>query len=241
MTEASLADAERRLGRPLPADLRARYLFADGSGDDARGRPDECYADPELRSGGVPQDMPPGLQAVLIQTNAPTSPMDLTPLAAAPHLRRLELKRRPVTDLAPIRDLPVESLAVDLHGGDLTPLNGHRHLRSLDLATTATTDLTPLRTASNLHGLDLSQAVVQDLTVLADFPHLRYPALTGSQWAVLLDEDKVPPSSAAARLAERDASRTETLSWAARLGLPVGASFVISGTLASDGEIGRTR
>ncbi|MFJ9448073.1 SMI1/KNR4 family protein [Kitasatospora sp. NPDC101235] len=32
-----LADAERRLGRPLPADLRALYLLADGSGDDAPG------------------------------------------------------------------------------------------------------------------------------------------------------------------------------------------------------------
>ncbi|MFG2918096.1 SMI1/KNR4 family protein [Kitasatospora sp. NPDC048298] len=372
VTEVALADAERRLGRPLPADLRALYLLADGSGDDALGLfgnlswiplarlvdanadlrepmwtgwenhwdaavldadppgtvrrchehpawlpfataddgnylavdmspahagrpgqviqigrdyddgplhvcdsvtsllahyldlldrgayeveeadidvdciefvqgPDESYADPELRSGGIPQDVPPGLQAVLIQTNAPTSPLDLTPLAAAPHLRRLELKRRPVTDLTPLRDLPVESLAVTLHSGDLTPLKGHRHLRSLDLATTATTDLTPLRTAPNLHGLDLSQAAVQDLTVLVDFPHLRYLALTSSQWAVLLDKDKVPPSLAAARLAERDASRAEALSWAARLGLPVGASFVFSGTLASDGEIGRAR
>ncbi|MEV7189948.1 hypothetical protein [Kitasatospora sp. NPDC093102] len=130
-------------------------------------------------------------------------------------------------------------MAVDLGGGDLAPLKGHRHLSSLDLATTATTDLTPLRTAPNLRGLDLSQAAVQGLTVLAEFPQLRHLALTGSQWAVLLDEDKVPPSLAAARLAERDTSRAEALSWAARLGLPVGASFVISATLASDGEIGR--
>lgn len=354
VTEAALADAERRLGRPLPADLRALYLFADGSGDDACGlfgnlswipldrlvaasadlrepvwsgwenhwdavvldadppgtvrrchehpawlpfataddgnylavdmspahaghpgqviqigrdyydgplhvcdsvtsllaryldlldrgayeveeadvdyidfveSPCESGSDPELRSGGIPHAVSPGLQAVLIQTNAPTIPMDLTPLAAAPHLRKLELKRRPVTDLTPIRDLPVESLAIDLHGGDLTPLKGHRHLSSLDLATTATTDLTPLRTAPNLRGLDLSQATVQDLTVLAEFPQLRYLALTGSQWAVLLDEDKVPPSLAAARLAERDTSRAEALSWAERLGLPIWSVF----------------
>ncbi|WP_030277066.1 SMI1/KNR4 family protein [Streptomyces sp. NRRL B-24484] len=370
VTEAALADAERRLGRPLPADLRALYLAADGSGDDACGLfgnlswmplarlvganadlrepvwtgwenhwdavvldadppgtvrrchehpawlpfataddgnylavdmspahaglpgqvieigrdyydgplylcdsvtsllaryldlldrgayeveeddvdyidfvegPREPGSDQELRSGGIPHTVSPDLQAVLIQVNAPTSPMDLTPLAAAPHVQKLELKRRPVTDLTPLRNLPVESLAVSLHGGDLAPLEGHPHLSSLDLATTAPADITPLRTAPNLRCLDLSQATVQDLTVLADFPHLRYLALTGSQWAVLLNEDKVPPSLAAARLAERDASHAEALSWAARLGLPVGASYVISGTLASDGDTGYTR
>ncbi|MFD8999042.1 SMI1/KNR4 family protein [Streptomyces abikoensis] len=369
VSEASLADAERRLGRPLPPDLRALYLFADGSGDDARslfgslgwiplaqlvaanadrrepvwtgwedhwdavvldadppgtvrrchehpawlpfataddgnylvvdmspahaGRPGQVIQvgrdyyegplyicdsvtsllaryldlldrgayevgegddyigfvedpyesgfDPELLSGGIPHAVPSGLQAVLIQFNAPTSPLDLAPLAVAPRLRRLDLKRRPVTDLAPIRDLPIESLAVSLHDGDLAPLEGHRHLRSLDLATSTTIDLTPLRTAPNLHGLDLSQAAVQDLTVLAEFTHLRYLALTGSQWAVLLDENKVPPALAAARLSERDASRVGALSWAARLGLTVGAPFVVSGTLASDSETGRTR
>ncbi|WP_063795051.1 SMI1/KNR4 family protein [Kitasatospora sp. MBT66] len=376
VTEAALADAERRLGRPLPADLRALYLFADGSGEDACGLfgnlgwvplarlvaanaglrepvwtgwennwdavvldadppgtvrrcrehpawfpfataddgnylavdmspahagrtgqviqigrdyydgplyvcdsvtsllaryldlldrgayevegdgidyidvmddSDSCesWADPELRSRGIPHEVSPAVQAVLIQVNAPTSPMDLAPLATAPHLRRLELERRPVTDLSPLRDLPVESLAVDLPGGDLAPLQGHRHLGSLDLATTTATDLTPLRTAPKLRGLDLSRAAVQDLTVLADFPHLRYLALTGNQWAVLLNEGKVPPSLAAARLAERDASRDEALSWAARLGLPVGTPFVVSGTFAADDAaadaIGRTR
>ncbi|MEU3574356.1 SMI1/KNR4 family protein [Kitasatospora sp. NPDC036755] len=370
VTEAALADAERRLGRPLPADLRALYLFADGSGDDASGlfgnldwiplarlvaanadlrepvwtgwqnhwdavvldaappdtvrrchehpgwlpfataddgnylavdmspapagRPGQvieigrdhydgplhvcdsvtsllaryldlldrdAYAveeddvdfidflegprvpgsDAELRSGGIPHDVPPDLQALLIHVNTPTGPMDLTPLAAAPHLRRLRLEGRPVTDLTPVRDLPVESLAVDLHGGDLAPLGGHRHLRSLDLSTTTATDLAPLRTAPNLHGLDLSRAAVRDLTVLAEFPRLRYLALTGSQWAVLLAGGQVPPSLAAARLAEPDTSHAEALSWAERIGLPLGAPFVLSGTLAPDGETDRTR
>ncbi|MFF4161378.1 hypothetical protein [Streptomyces sp. NPDC001678] len=224
-------------------DLLDRGAYEVGEGDDYIGfvaDPYESGFDPELLSGGIPHDVPSGLQAVLIQVNAPRSPLDLTPLAAA-HLRRLDLKRRPVTDLTPIRDLPIESLAVSLHDGDLAPLEGHRHLSSLDLATNTTIDLTPLRTAPNLHGLDLSQATVQDLTVLADFPHLRYLALTASQWASLLDENKVPPALAAARLSKRDASRTEALSWAARLGLTVGASFVISGTLTSDSETGRTQ
>jgi cell wall assembly regulator SMI1 len=33
VTEPQFAAAERRLGRPLPADLRALYLEADGDGD----------------------------------------------------------------------------------------------------------------------------------------------------------------------------------------------------------------
>ncbi|MFI9106661.1 hypothetical protein ACIGXA_39815 [Streptomyces fildesensis] len=81
--------------------------------------------------------------------------------------------------------------------------------------------------------MDLSQATVEDLTVLAGFPDLRYLALTGSQWALLLDEDKVPPTLAAARLTEGDASRDEALSWAARLGLPVGTPLIVSGTAAA--------
>ncbi|MFG2820917.1 SMI1/KNR4 family protein [Kitasatospora sp. NPDC048365] len=367
VTEADLADAERRLGRPLPADLRALYLLADGSGDDAcglfgnlgwmplarlvadnadlrepvwtgwehhwdavvldtyppgmvrrclehpgwlpfataddgnylavdmsparAGQPgqviqigrdyydgplyvcdsvtsllaryldlldrgayeveedDVDYIDflegprdsgskPEWQSGGIPRVVSPDLQTVHIPVDAPVGPLDLSPLAAAPHLRELGLKRRPVTDLAPIRDLPIESLAVSLDGGDLAPLEGHQHLGSLDLATTTPADITPLRTAPNLHGLNLCQAVVEDLTVLAEFPNLRYLALTGSQWDVLLNEGKVPPSLAAARLVEGDATLADALAWAARLGLPVGPSFVVSGTLASDGSPG---
>ncbi|GAA2154241.1 hypothetical protein GCM10009760_52970 [Kitasatospora kazusensis] len=365
VTTTALDDAERRLGRPLPADLRALYLIADGSGDEApdlfdnlrwlplerlvaanehdrepvwsgwetswnsvvldadpldavrrcrqhpgwlpfataddgnylavdmspapAGRPGQVIQsgrdyddgplyvcdsvtsllarylelleqgayeveedevdyieftedprgtgfDPELRTDGIPHDVPPGIQAVLIQSGAPAGPMDLTPLTAAPHLRRLELKRRPVADLSPLRALPVESLGVTLHGGDLAPLEGHQYLTSLDLATSVPIDITPLRTIPNLRGLDLSEAVVQDLTALAGFPDLRYLALTGSQWAVLLDQGELPSTLAAARLAEADASRGEALSWAERLGLTAGEPFSVTGTLDLDGE-----
>ncbi|MGV9269541.1 SMI1/KNR4 family protein [Kitasatospora sp. NPDC003701] len=363
VTEAALDDAERRIGRPLPDDLRALYLVADGSGDDACGLfgnlgwmsldqlvvanarlrepvwtgweiawdtvvldadppdtvrrcrehpawlpfataddgnylavdmsparagrqgqviqigrdydegplhvadsvtsllgrflelmdqgaygveedevgyiefvEDTCGAgsDPELRTVGIPGDVPPGLQAVLIQVRAPAGPMDLAPLTAARHLRRLELKRRPVVDLSPVRTLPVEFLSVTLHGGGLAPLSGHRHLASFDLAADSPTDITALRSVPNLRCLDLSQAAVQNLTVLSDFPALRYLALTARQWAVLLDGNKVPATLAAARLVERDASRDEALSWAGRLGLSTGEPLRISGTLTSE-------
>ncbi|MER7755256.1 SMI1/KNR4 family protein [Kitasatospora sp. NPDC097643] len=365
VTTTALDDAERRLGRPLPADLRALYLIADGSGDEApdlfgdlrwlplerlaaanehdrdadwsgwesswnsvvldadpldtvrrcrqhpgwlpfataddgnclavdmspapAGRPGQVIQygddyddgpryvcdsvtallarylelleqgayeveedvvgqleftedprepgfDPELRIDGVPLDVPPGLQAVLIHSDGPAGALDLAPFTAAPHLRRLELGRRPVADLSPLRALPVESLGVTLHGGDLAPLEGHRYLTSLGLATSAPIDITPLRTIPNLRCLDLSQAEVRDLTALADFPDLRYLALTGSQWAALLDQGELPPTLAAARLAEADASRCEALSWAERLGLAAGEPFSVTGTLGLDGE-----
>ncbi|MET8699789.1 hypothetical protein ABZW10_13095 [Kitasatospora sp. NPDC004723] len=103
----------------------------------------------------------------------------------------------------------------------------------------ANADLAPLLTAPRLQGLDLSQAVVQDLTVLAGLPQLRYVALTGGQWAVLLDGGKVPPTPAAARLAGRDVPRAEALAWEKPLGLPAGAPFAVSGTLAADGGADR--
>ncbi|MEV6211813.1 SMI1/KNR4 family protein [Kitasatospora sp. NPDC051914] len=361
VTTAELDDAERRIGRPLPADLRAMYLVADGSGDDAPGLfgnlgwmplarlvaanadlrepvwsgwenswdtvvldadpPDtvrRCHGHPawlpfataddgnylavdmspapagrrgqviqigrdysdgpvyvadsvtsllgrylelldrgayaveeddpdfidfletpsdpcpeyELLADGIPHDVPATLQAVLIQFRAPTDPMDLTPLTAATRLRRLELKQRPTTDLTPLRALPVEALTVTLDGGDLAPLEGHRHLAFLDLATGTPVDITPLRTVPNLRCLDLSQADVRNLAVLADLPDLRYLALNGQQWTDLLDQGKLPTTLAAARLAGTGVSRDEALIWAERLGLDGGEPLHMTGTLA---------
>ncbi|MFE2729047.1 hypothetical protein [Kitasatospora sp. NPDC059327] len=135
-----------------------------------------------------------------------------------------------------MRALPVESLGVTLHGGDLAPLEGHRHLASLDLATTNPIDITPLLTVPNLRGLDLSRANVRDLTALAEFPDLRYLALNGRQWAALLDHGGLPPTLAAARLAEAEASRDEALSWAERLGLAAGEPLCVTGAIAPDNE-----
>lgn len=184
--------------------------------------------DPERIVGEIPSEVPPGLQAIHI--NDAASPVDLTPLTAAPNLRLLHLNRCATADLTPVRALPVESLRVTLDGGDLTLLEGHRDLTSLDLGTTAPIDISPLRTAPNLHGLDLSRAGVRDLTVLADLPDLRYLALTARQWTVLLDEGKAPPTLAAARLAD-DASLDEALAWAARLGLDTRGALRTTGIL----------
>ncbi|MGO4755946.1 SMI1/KNR4 family protein, partial [Streptomyces sp. 2MCAF27] len=184
---------------------------------------------PERIVGEIPDEIPPALQA--IHVNDAAGPVDLTPLTAAPNLRLLHLNRCATADLTPLRALPVESVRVTLDGGDLTPFEGHRHLASLDLGTADPIDIAPLRTVPNLRGLDLSRAVVRDLTVLADLPDLRYLALTARQWATLLDEGKAPPTLAAARLADEDATLDEALTWSARLGLNTEDALRANGTL----------
>ncbi|MEU7279027.1 SMI1/KNR4 family protein [Streptomyces sp. NPDC045431] len=178
--------------------------------------------------GGMPDEVPPSLQALHI--NDAPDVVDLAPLTAAPRLRRLHLNRSTTGDLTPVRDLPVESLRVTLVDGDLAPLAGHAHLTSLGLTTTAPTDLTPLRTVPHLRGLDLSGADTPDLTALAGLPELRYLALTGRQWAALLDAGAVPPALAAAQLADRDATLDDALAWAARLGLDTANALHSAGT-----------
>ncbi|AVH58068.1 MULTISPECIES: SMI1/KNR4 family protein [Streptomyces] len=192
-----------------------------------------CDPDPQQIIGDTPDEVPPTLQAIHI--NDAKGLVDLAPLTAAPNLRRLHLNRSTTADLTPVRELPVESLRVTLDNGDLTPLSGHPHLTSLDLTTTVPADLTPLRAVPHLRGLDLSGAEVPDPSVLADLTDLRYLSLTGRQWATLLDEGGVPPTVAAARLAEADATLDDALAWAARLGLTTDNALRVTGTLKTTG------
>jgi hypothetical protein len=127
-----------------------------------------------------------------------------------------------------------QSLRCTIEGCDLAALNGHRHLRSLDLGTRAPVDITPLRTVPNLRGLDLSRAEVNDLSVLVGLDDLRYLALTASQWNRLLGGGEIPPTLAAARLADRDASLDQALAWAARLGLDTTDAIRVTGNLRTE-------
>lgn len=145
--------------------------------------------------------------------------------------RRLHMNRCATADLAPIRALPVESLRVTLDGGDLTPLEGHGHLASLGLGSSAPVDIAALRTVPSLRAVDLAQADVRDLTVLADLPELRYLALSARQWATVLDQGKAPRALAAVRLADEDAPLDEALAWSARLGLDDGDAFRTADTV----------
>ncbi|WP_216899888.1 SMI1/KNR4 family protein [Nocardia alni] len=167
--------------------------------------------------GDIPEPIPPTLQAVHID-NVP-SPVDLTPLTLAERLRQISLSRCSTDDLTPIAELPVESLSVTLDSADLTPLHGHPHLTSLDLRTTRPIDITTLTTVANLRCLDLSRADIQDPTILGKLTGLRYLAITGRQWRALTDANAVPPSLAAARLADSDVTDNDAVDWARSLGL----------------------
>lgn len=174
-------------------------------------------------------DPPTTLQAIRI--NDARGPVDLSPLAKAPHLRLLHLNRCAAADLSPVGALPVESLRVDLDRGDLTPLEGHRQIVSLEASSSAPIGIAPLRTAENLRALDLSRAVVGDLTVLADLEGLRYLSLNAGQWAAVFANGAVPPALAAARLAAEDAAFEDALAWAGHLGLDTGNALRASGSL----------
>ncbi|OIK25448.1 SMI1/KNR4 family protein [Streptomyces malaysiense] len=342
VTEAQLAAAERHLGRPLPADLRALYLEADGDGDSealdgycwmpldgalaerddyigvptwygwelgwnnvifdadppntvrrcsghpgwlpfatwfdgnflavdlapaADGRPGQVIEvgrdfddgprhvassvtawlgqvlgrpDPHApqQSGDDPRQLivsalderlAPGVQA--IHLNDAGSPVDLGPLSATPHLRRLHLNRCATADLSPVAALPVEDLAVGLAAeADLTPLTGHPHLASLAVGSETPIDLAPLRTLPALRSLDLSGCPTPDLALLADLPGLRYLALSGTQWTALIATGRLPAHLAAARLAGAP-PLTAALDLLAALGVDTATAYRLSGTV----------
>ncbi|MGF1427504.1 SMI1/KNR4 family protein [Kitasatospora sp. LaBMicrA B282] len=219
------------LGHYLELLEEGAYEVQDGN---IRMREPDRGFDRGIAVGEIPAEIPPTLQDITINTLS--SAVDLTPLTAAPNLRRLQLHNGGTTDLAPVRALPVETLHVTLDGTDLTPLVDHHHLAALNLGTTVVTDLAPLRTVPNLRCLDLSRAAATDLAVLADLPGLRYLVLTAQQWSVLLDEGNAPPNLAAARLAGADVSFDDALAWSARLGRGSGDAFRLSSTFGPSGS-----
>lgn len=341
VTEARLAAAEQHLGRPLPPDLRALYLVADGDGDSevldgycwmpldsalaerddcigvptwfgwdlgwnrvvldaeppntvrrcsghpgwlpfatwfdgnflavdlapaAKGRPGQVIEVgrdfdegprhvassvtawlgrilglPDPHAPRQPGDEPntvivsaldgpltPAVQAVHL--NDAPSPVDLTPLAATPRLRRLHLNRCATGDLSPLAALPVEDLAVDLApGADLTPLAGHAHLASLAVGSATPVDLAALRSLPALRALDLSRCPTPDLALLADLPGLRYLALSQPQWDTLTTTGRLPAHLAAARLAGNP-PLTAALALLAALGVDTSPAYRLTGT-----------
>ncbi len=171
----------------------------------------------------------PGVQAVHL--NDAPSPVDLTPLAATPRLRRLHLNRCATADLSPVAALPLEDLAVNLApDADLTPLTDHPHLASLTIGAEAPIDLAPLRTLPALRSLDLSRCSGPDLALLADLPGLHYLALSGTQWTTLAATGRLPAHLAAARLAGAP-PLTAALDLLTTLGVDTSTAYRLSGTV----------
>jgi WD40 repeat protein/tRNA A-37 threonylcarbamoyl transferase component Bud32 len=102
---------------------------------------------------------------------------DLTPLQALPHLRTLHVRtdlssRGALTDLGPLKGLPLEELLlVNQPVADLSPLRGLSRLRQLFLGRTKVADLTPLQ-GLPLRYLGFDYAAVSDLSPLRGMKEL---------------------------------------------------------------------
>jgi hypothetical protein len=205
----------------------------------ALSRPD-THAPQQSRDGSrklvvsaLDERLTPGVQA--IHVNDAPSPVDLVPLSATPHLRRLHLNRCATTDLSPVAALPVEDLAVDLAPeAGILPLTGHPRLASLAVGSRTPIDLAPLRTLPAPRSLDLSRCPTPDLAFLADLPGLRYLALSPTQWTTLITAGRLPahlPAHlAAARLAGAP-PLTAALDLLAALGVDTSTAYRLSGTV----------
>ena len=81
---------------------------------------------------------------------------DLSPLASLTRLYRLDVGGAPVTDLSPLRALPLKKLTLTRTTVvDLTPLTGHATLECLEVAQTSVADATPLLTCRRLCSVNL--------------------------------------------------------------------------------------
>ncbi|MFF3002119.1 SMI1/KNR4 family protein [Kitasatospora sp. NPDC057940] len=183
----------------------------------------------QLVVSALDERLAPGVQA--IHLNDAPSPVDLAPLSATPHLRRLHLNRCATTDLSPATALPIEDLSIDLAPeADLIPLTGHPHLASLAVGSETLIDLAPLRTLPELLSLDLSRCPTADLALLADLPGLRYLALSATQWTALIATGRLPTHLAAARMAGAP-PLTAVLDLLAALGVDTSNAHRLSGTI----------
>src|SRR5439155_7548373 len=122
---------------------------------------------------------------------------DLSPLARLPRLAWLDVRHSGVTDLSPLRELPLRKLVV---GGspiaDLSPLASHPTLECLDLASTIVSDIRPLLDCPRLCNVSLWDARVStaDAEALvkaikanqakpsADADYDRYVSHSGASW-----------------------------------------------------------
>ncbi len=109
---------------------------------------------------------------------------DLSPLRGLP-LKRLVAEGCPVTDLEPLRNMRLSTLDVNFSKvADLEPVRGMTALQSLSLVGTNITDLGPLQGLPELNWANLSGSPVTDLTPLRGSP-LRVLRIGGTKVADL--------------------------------------------------------
>ncbi|WP_405674367.1 SMI1/KNR4 family protein [Streptomyces sp. NBC_01511] len=127
-----------------------------------------------------------------VQALVTTGETDLEPLRGARRLWRVCLSGATAVELAPLGDVPLESLELDLASVDLAPLTEHPTLRTVTVRTAAPLSLAPLRDCPRLYGLDLSNAAVRDIETVAEMKGLLYLSLRHEQWLDLWDRTGSP-------------------------------------------------
>lgn len=100
---------------------------------------------------------------------------NLTGLAAATNLNRLELHDNGISDLSPLKDLiKLQVLNLDSNIiSDLSPLKGLINLTSLNLSHNAITDFSPLAGLIRLESIHFTENPIADLTPLTKLISLR--------------------------------------------------------------------
>ncbi len=107
--------------------------------------------------------------------------VDAAPLSAWKNLADIDMGHTGVSDLSPLRALPLTRLRVDeTKVTDLSPLASLKALRHLGLIRLAVGDFSPVWTLSQLESLDLSFTSVRDLSPLRDLRALRELGLWGT-------------------------------------------------------------
>ena len=100
---------------------------------------------------------------------------NLTGLAAATNLDRLQLHNNAISDLSPLKDLiKLQELNLDSNNiSDLSPLQGLINLIHLNLSHNAITDFSPLSGLIRLESIRFTENPIADLTPLAGLISLR--------------------------------------------------------------------
>ncbi|KUL41820.1 SMI1/KNR4 family protein [Actinoplanes awajinensis] len=177
--------------------------------DDERPSP----ADPEIRVDSIAA-LPTSAQGIVLHTQAPVRFGDFAPFT---NLRSLVVRGKvPLADIDLPAHSPVERLSVEAARWVLTGLPP----TVIDLTLAGNDEPAPvahLAALPNLARLDLSEAAVSDIEVLATFPALRVLTLNGRQWTNVLAAGRQPAQLAAAGLGG-SAGLGDTARWAQAFG-----------------------
>ena len=137
--------------------------------------------DPNLRAaiGDILNKAPgdpiaPAEMATLTWLKKPNSDIrDLTGLEFATHLKILEIKENPISDLSILAGLTnLTALELSPVDGDLSPLAGLTNLTRLELEGNSISDIAPLAGLTNLTWLNLSGTGISDISALVGLTNL---------------------------------------------------------------------